>query len=61
MLPKGRPQDLAVEGAFVTTLVEGKKVSTRVALKNGTQKLAETSCAFLSSVFQPLKFLKNML
>ena len=25
MLPKGRPQDLAVEGAFVITLVEGKK------------------------------------
>ena len=29
MLTKGRPQDLAVEGAFVITLVEGKKVYNR--------------------------------
>lgn len=26
MLPKGRPQDLAVAGAFVVTLVEVEKV-----------------------------------
>ena len=29
MLPKGRPQDLAVKGAFAITLVEGKKVYNR--------------------------------